>query len=396
MRQKLIDLAAKREAALNRAEAALKDGKQEDYTSAMQEVSNLNTEIQQVQDLLNEQDRRLLEQQPTGAEAHDMAEERANTLLTGGEVKFTALEVRRAIMNSTTLATGTLVQPAGAGTTIRDPLGNIPSSIVDQVFVQDLTGMGSFSEPYVISEIDAKGGDVKANAGKARTESEDPTFGVAEIKPYELTTTSFVDRNLSRLTSAAYFDKIQQMAMRAMRRKLAKLIVHGDDLASHAMYGIKNAKNKAGADIFQTLGAVSIDANLLDKFFFAYGSDEAIGPNARLYLTKADLKAIGLLRNNDMQRVFKVHADGSNPNIGTIEDGGVFVPYTIVPDAGGLFYGDPLNYELGLFGDYTIRVDDSVKAVERMTAILGDALVGGNLIVDKGFVCGTVSTGAAG
>lgn len=51
-----------------------------------------------------------------------------------------------------------------------------------------------------------------------------------------------------------------------------------------------------------------------------------------------------------------------------------------------MLYGDPANYELGLFGDYTVRVDDSVKAVERMVTILGDAMVGGNLIVDKGFV----------
>ena len=55
-----------------------------------------------------------------------------------------------------------------------------------------------------------------------------------------------------------------------------------------------------------------------------------------------------------------------------------------------MVYGDPMNYELGLFGDYTVRVDESVKAVERMLTILGDAMVGGNLIVDKGFVVATL------
>lgn len=397
MKQKLIDLAARRDSALNRAEAALKDGKQEDYTSAMQEVSNLNTEIQQTQDLLKEQERKLLEQQPTGAEARDMAEERGAILQKGGEVKFSALEVRRAVFNSTTLATGTLVEPAGAGSTIREPLGNIPSSIVDQVYVQDLTGLGSYSEPYVISEFEATGGDVKTNAGKARAASDDPVFGVAEIKPYELTTTSFVDRNISRLSPAAYFDKIHQMAMRGMRRKLAKLIINGDGQATPAMFGVLNAKNKAGASIFADLGTVTVDANLLDSFFYAYGSDDAIGPNARLYLTKEELKAIGKLRNANLERVFKVRPDGSNPNIGTIEDSGVFIPYTIVPkDTTKLFYGDPMNYELGLFGDYSIRVDESIKGVERMLAILGDAMVGGNLIVDKGFVVGGKAAAAAG
>ena len=153
--------------------------------------------------------------------------------------------------------------------------------------------------------------------------------------------------------------------MRAMRRKLAKLIIEGDGQATPAMFGIINAKNKAGESIFADLGTVAVDANLLDSFFYSYGSDDANGPNARLYLTKDELKAIGKLRNANMERVFKVRPDGSNPNVGTIEDSGVFIPYTIVPKGTTkMLYGDPLNYELGLFGDYTIRVDSSVKAVE--------------------------------
>mgnify|MGYP002588329426 CR=1 FL=1 len=136
-----------------------------------------------------------------------------------------------------------------------------------------------------------------------------------------------------------------------------------------------------------------------EQVFIGNGSDEAIGQNARLLLNKTDLKAIGKLRNSDKQRVFKINPATGNPNIGTIEDGGNIVPYTIVSDLTALsastagsaaiqtmLYGDPANYELGLFGDYTVRVDDSVKAVERMVTILGDAMVGGNLIVDKGFV----------
>ena len=61
-----------------------------------------------------------------------------------------------------------------------------------------------------------------------------------------------------------------------------------------------------------------------------------------------------------------------------------------------MVYGDPLNYELGLFGDYSIRVDESVKALERMVAILGDVFVGGNLVVDKGFVVASRPKQAAG
>ena len=108
----------------------------------------------------------------------------------GQEVKFSALEVSKALFlpqsaveKSVTLATGTLAQPTGAGTNIRDPLGNGVGAIIDQVYVQDLTGMSSYLEPYVISEFDASGADVATSAGTARTASADPTFGVAKIAP---------------------------------------------------------------------------------------------------------------------------------------------------------------------------------------------------------------------
>ena len=402
MRRKYNDLLAKRAGMLTEAETLLKDGKREDYKSKMAEIGNINDEITEVKAFIDEQDRQFLERKDDPGEEKDKAAERGNTLMKGGSIALSAQEVRKGLYlasKSVTLATTTLVEPTGAGRNIRDGIGNMVSSIIDQVYVQDLTGMGSFLEPYVISELDAKGGKVSTNAGKARTASSDPTFGVAKISAYELNTTSYVDRNISRLSPADYYGKIYNMAMRAMRRKLAALIVNGDGQASPDMFGIKNAKNVAGTVIAASVDISAIDENLLDTLFFQYGSDEAIGQNARLLLNKADLAAIGKLRNSDKQRVFKINPTAGNPNTGTIEDGGNIVPYTIVSDLTALsastagsaaiqtmLYGDPANYELGLFGDYTVRVDDSVKAVERMVTILGDAMVGGNLIVDKGFV----------
>ena len=343
-----------------------------------------------------------------------MAEDRGALLMRGEEVVFPVNEIRRAMMNEaatpsgTTLATGTLVEPTGAGGNIRDPLGNSVSSIVEQVYVQDLTGRGAFMEPYVISELEAGAGKVEALAGTARTVSPDPTFGVAEIKPYELNVTTFVDRNISRLSPANYYEKIFGMAMRAMRRKLAGFIVNGDGEASHVMHGIKTALNKAGNPIYAAENVSGVDINLLDTLYFAYGSSTEMGPRARLLLTKKDLKALGALRGpNEKLRLLEITPDAGNPNTGTIRDGGMVLAYTICPDLTSLsdteagsapvqtmLYGDPMNYELGLFGGYTVRVDESVKAVERMVAILGDAMVGGNLIVDKGFVVATVPAGS--
>lgn len=410
MRRKLIDLKQQRSTLLEGAEALLKEGKREEYRAEMQKVFNMNDEIKDMEDLVREQDRKFMEKAPDPAEERDKAEERGNQLMKGLEVKFSPLEVAKALFvpkpveKAVTLATGTLAQPTGAGSTIRDALGYGVGAIIDQVYVQDLTGMAAYLEPYVISEPDAQGAKVSTAAGTARTASADPTFGAAKISPYELTTTSYVDRNIARLTPANYYAKVFNMAMKAMRRDTVKMIFNGDGQATNDMFGIKTAKNVAGANIFATLNVSAVNEDLLTELMFAYGGDEELGGNCRLYLNKKDLQAIGKIRGtNEKRRLYDIVPDAANPNIGTIREGGTIVPYSISKQLTALsestagaaaiptmVYGDPRNYELGLFGDYTVRVDESIKGVERMLTILGDAMVGGNLIVDKGFVVATL------
>ena len=394
MRRKLIDLCATRSKEIEKAEAALNANDQETYAACMVKIGNMNTEIENIQALIREQDRKVMEAPANPAEQRDMAEDRGATLMRGDDVQISAAEVRR-MFNSTTVATGTIVQPTGAGTNIHDSVGSQVSSIIDQVTVQDLTGMGAYQEPYVKAEMEAQSQKVETAAGTARTAT-DPTFGIAELRPREVNVTSFVDRNIARLSPADYYAKVMAMAMRAMRRAIAKMIITGDGEGSPAMFGITNAKNKASENIFAEEAITAIDATTLDQLYFAYGSDVAIGANTRLLLTKKNLKAFGALRGtNEKRRLLDIVPDMANPNTGIIRDGGVVIPYTISADVtdGKLLYGDPANYLLGLFGAYSIRVDESVKAVERMYAILGDVMVGGNLVVDKGFVVGTVGGG---
>lgn len=410
MRRKLIDLKTQRTALLEGAETLLKEGKREEYRAEMAKVTKMNEEIKDVEDLVREQDRKFLEKAADPAEEKDKAEERGNELMKGHEVTFSPLEVAKALFvpkhteKSVTLATGTLAQPTGAGTDIRDALGYGVGAIIDQVYVQDLNGMSAYLEPYVISEPDAKGAKVTTAAGTARAASDDPQLGVAKIAPYELTTTSYVDRNISRLTPANYYAKILAMAMKSMRRSTVGMIFNGDGQSTNDMFGVKTAKNMAGSPIYASLDVEEVGPDLLTELMFAYGGDEELGGNCRLYLNKKDLLALGKLRGtNEKQRLFDIVPDAANPNTGTIREGGTIVPYSISSKLTALsasekgssaiqtmVYGDPMNYELGLFGPYTVRVDESVKAVERMLTILGDAMVGGNLIVDKGFVVATL------
>lgn len=383
MKRKLIQLANDRTAALDAAKAALDAGNQAEYTSQMEKVANLNTEIDQVKNFLQEQERRILEDAPTGAEARDIAEDRGVKLMNGDPVTFSSAEIRRAF-NSLTIG-GTLVQPTGADSEIHGDGGAI-SSILDMVYVEDLTGLGSFEVPYLITELGAVAGKIDANSGVARTPGADPTFGVSQLKPYEATVTAFVDRNIAKLSPARYYEKVQSQALRALRKKVVGLIVNGDSEATHVFQGIKNAANKEGAAIVQAETYSAIGVNTLDSIYFAYGADTELGGTTALFLTKAELKAIGALRGtNEKGRLFKITPSG-NGNTGVIADGGLVVPYVLVSDLddGAMIYGNPLTFMLGLFGGYEIRIDESVKSIERMHTILGDVAVGGNIIEHHG------------
>lgn len=384
-RREMIDLGAQRASQLDAAERALAANDQTAYDTAMAEVSRLNNEMSHRQSLIDEQDRSFA---PTGVERRDMVEDRVNDLRNGRSVVFTAQEIRREIGNALLAGSGQVTEPVGGGSAVHDPVSVGYSSIIDQVRTMDLSGVAAWQEPYVKSALTAHGANPKAMAGKLRAESA-AAFGIAELRPYEVSVTTFVDRNIKDLTNAAYFDKIYSMAMTALRKKVVDLIINGDGSESPIFFGIKNAKNKDGEAIFAECPVAEIDTDTLNELYFSYGDDETIGANARLLLTKPNLSAIGKLRSTGEQnRLFKIaHAAGS-ANTGTIEDGGTVIPYTLASAVGNnsLLFGDPINYLLGVFGGYSIRVDESYKAGERLLTILGDVKVGGNLIVDKGFV----------
>lgn len=394
LRAQYNDLMAQRAAHLAAAETALNASNSADFDAAMAKAAALDKPIADTKTLLEAQEA----QAQTGLTSRGNREELEDMgvrLRRGDAVTLDAGRLARLAglgrSNSTLVSSGSLIQPSGAGTVIHDNLEVIPS-IVDQTRSMDLTGLNSYEEPYVIEELTAKGGKVSETAGTLRADS-DPTFAKAKIAPYELTVTSYVDRNLGRLNPADYAAKIQSMALKSLRRKLAELIVLGDGQASPDMYGITNAVNTDGEAIYATATVSELDENSLAAIVAMYGGDDSLGGNARLLLSKNNLIALGKIRGtNEKRRLFEITPDAGNANTGKIVDGGLVVPYTLVSSLGDttMAYGDPLNYLLGLFGGYTIRVDESYKAGERLNTILGDAMVGGNLTVHHGFVIATI------
>lgn len=400
-RQKYMDAMSRRADLLRQADEAASAGNLDGLKDFTAQAAALNPEIEGYQALMDQESRFTQASPVVSREAEDLARERMEQLQNKGSVSFTVKDVlhdvfgvRNSDGDGTTLATGTLVKPTELDPNIIDAVGPL-SSILEQVTVEDLTGTNGIKEPILYSDMAAQAGSIATLAGTARTAS-DPTFGSVAINPYEVNVTSLVDRNISRLTPVAYEAKIRSIAMRAMRRKAISLIYNGDGQVTPELYGIKTAVNTAGSSMVKAVGVSAIAAGFLDDLVFAYGGDEELAGGARLFLHKKDLQAIGALRNQNSERIYEIIPDPANPNTGRITDGGLIVPYTIASDLDDLstadtndltmLYGNPRNYKLGLFGPYTIRIDESVKALERMNAILGDMFLGGNVIVPDGFI----------
>ena len=299
-------------------------------------------------------------------------EARAAGMKNSGKITLTAQEVRRGlvapIQRATTIATDSLAKPTGVGQNVEGTF-NVVSSIVDEVRVMDCEGCGEWSEPYVSANAAAG----TRTDGTAATGS-DPTFRVASIKPNLVNVTSYVSKNIEKLTPVNYVAKVQEIALVALRAKVGALIVNGD---GSNFYGIKTATNTKSEAIYDTLTMALdsskkgvIDEKTLRKIVLSYGGDENVGASARLYLNKSDLIAFGDVRGSDKKPVYEITPAAGTPNTGIIKDGGLAVPYTINSNLTALagtaqsntavtntmVYGDPANYELGLFGDYVIEV----------------------------------------
>ena len=308
------------------------------------------------------------------------------------------ISIKPSEVRSTLLASGGIVKPTRVGG-ITDPF-NTQLTILDQVRVDDMTGAGTYKESLLKTYSTAS----ERTDGVAQAES-DPVFGSVTITPQLIAVTSYVSKELEKTTPLNYLSKVQESALVALKVKLAQDIVSK----------IKVAQDDAGADLFQTLeasatngmlsgGSGAINEKTLRNIVMNYGGDANVMGNAVLYLNKADLIAFGDVRGtNEKKAVYEITPNADNPNIGTIKDGGLTVPYCIIPTLTPLagtaqttsaiqtmIYGSPLNYKLSLFGDYTVEASRDENFSKGLISILGEVMVGGNVVAYNGFEIVTI------
>lgn len=386
-RANLNDLKSQRATHLENAEKELNAGNTAEYKALLAKAQAMNPQIEDLESLVKEYDRYDIAHAPKFGNDPKDQKAMGEMLMAGERVGFSADVVKQALVtNAATLFSGDIVAPTGGSANINDGFNAQVSGLIDQVRVETFEGLNAWEESYLKSMPTATKGKPATVAGTTRADSS-PVWKKAKMIAHEVQTTAFVDRNISRLSPAAYAAKAQSYALKSLRKEINNMIFNGDGADTPEFYGFKNAKNTSGEAIFDTSTLTAIGPEFLRKMVFGYGGDEEVSANARLVLDKVNLAALGDLTigTGDNRPLYDITQLG---NTGTIKSGGLIVPYTIASAAGSktIAYGDPMSFLLCLFGSYTIRVDESVKSVERMIAILGDVLAGGNLTVDKGML----------
>lgn len=387
-RKERDNLLKRRSDFLKEAEAEQAKGNTAAAKAAMDNAKALNGQIDDMNDMIAEADRYVRDHAPKFGAAQKDLEEMGQAMRAGERVRIDVADVLNNLRANEGVSLGSMVTPTGAGSDIHDGFAGQVSGLLNQVNIQNMFGLSGWEEPYVVSDPEAKTGDPFELEGTQR-ETSDPVFAMAGMLAYEANVTAFVPKAAANLSPARYAEKVQDMALRALYRKTVYLMIHGDGASNPKMHGILNAKNTAGGNIYHTVsGVTAIDENTLNRMVYGYGGDEMTGGVARLLLTKQNLEAFGnLMGVNEKQPLYEISFDpGTGGNTGTIKRGGLIVPYTVCSAIGNkrLAYGDPFNYMLTLFGDYVVGTDASYMAGKRLITVLGDALLSGNLTVDKG------------
>ena len=289
-------------------------------------------------------------------------------------------------MRSILVSGGTIATPTGVSG-INDLPGRRVSSIVGLVNVVPCEGMGSNLVAYVAADPAAAGTQTEGSAGATK----EPTFGYVTITPTSIACVAQISKQSKKQSPLDYLNKVNSLAYLSLRKKAAALIV-GQMAASTLV-------DEVEATVSSNKGV--IDETTLRKLVLAYGGDEDVVGGAVLFLNKTDLTAFGDVRGtNEKKAVYEITPDTDNPNMGIIQDGGLAVRYCIcsgltacagtsesaTADIKTMFYGDPKCFELDLFSGYEVRVSEDFAITSLMDTIVGDAEIGGDVVVNKGFV----------
>ena len=315
-------------------------------------------------------------------ENKNLIEERAQKFAETGKMTVSNVEARALLVSSGKIATPTKVSGI-------NELDNEVSSIVDMVEIEDCEGMGNDKVAYEFTAPTAG----TTTEGQAY-QTGDTVVDFVTISPETQTTISSVSKQVRKQSPLKYSEKVQKNAMNALRKKASATII---------------SKIYASKLIKEITDITAIDEKTLRKIALNYGGDENVTGNAVLFLNKADLVAFGDVRGtSNKNAVYEITPNASNPNIGTIKDGGLTVQYCINSNCRALtgatagaskthtmIYGQPKKFKLDMFSDYEVAVSEDYQFDKGLLTVRGDAEIGGDVVFKDGFNVVTIpATGA--
>lgn len=308
---------------------------------------------------------------------------RANEFVKTHRMSVKVEETRALLVSGGKLATPTEVSG------INDKQGAKYSSIVDMVSIVDCGGMGKNRVAYEKKEAEAA--DAQTEGQSATTKEGE--FGYIDIAPTSVAVLAQISKQAKKQSPLNYVGKVQEHAVGSLRKKTSALIIEA----------MKASALNTTIDATVTGGKGVIDEKTLRKITLNYGGDESVIGNAVLFLNKNDLIAFGDIRGtNEKKAVYEINPDPENPNTGIIKDGGLSVRYCLNnnltacsgtaqqassgEDVLTMCYGNPKCFELDLFSDYEIAVSEDFAFDKLMDTIRGDVELGGDVVVQDGFV----------
>ena len=271
------------------------------------------------------------------------------------------------------VSSGTVLTPVGTDG-INDNGFTKVSSILDLVKVVNCQGMGSNKIAYQVADAVAA-----VQTEGAAAASSNPTFNFVTITPTSVAVLGAISKQAKKQTPLQYEAKVKESAMVGLRKQAAKIVT--DAVVASAL-----------TTPLTTITA--LDHKTLRTIAFNYGGAEGVDGEAWLFLNKADLITLGDARgSNEKKAVYEITPNASNPNTGTIKDGGLTVNYCINSNltAGTLLYGNPKNIELDIFSNYEIAVSEDFYFDKLMDAIRGDVELGADVVAKDGLLKVTVT-----
>lgn len=262
------------------------------------------------------------------------------------------------------LSTGKIAKPTNVGGI--NGLADTASDIVDDVHAFPLNGVGTWRAAY--KKTDAIAADVIEGQEVGGTAS---TYDYVDINPQEWGVLDEISKQVKKQSPLDYQGAIEQSAVIALR-----------DKASEKIIAAINASTLA-----QKVTARALDQNYLRDTILGFRPIKGKGA-CRLYISQEDLATLGRVRGtNEKKALYEITFDNDANTSGTIKEGGMAASFRVLDGltAGTQFFGQPMNIDMPMWGDYAVETDEGGDYFKRsMIGIKGTQTAGADLVAKNG------------